>query len=348
MSARFVCLAVVMFSCGGDDAPGAGDAPIGGIDAPGLPRNVWTWLDIPGNTCANGTPTGIGINLPPEPSDELFVYFEGGGACWDFATCFTLKSAVNIETAYDAATLAANLNGAQADRSPGNVFKNATLVWVPYCTGDLHAGIETRTYTSGPTSHEVHHVGATNTQHIVDALHAMQPSATHVWIGGSSAGGYGATLNHHRFAAAWPTLDVPVLQDSSPFVPVLAAYATWRTAWSLQYPPGCTGCDTNLTNVVDTIVAAHPDARLGLLHYDDDAVIKQYFGYGVGTGALVPATNELLANHYNHSSTKAFVIAGQNHTMFGQLGTLVGPGGVTLSSWVTQWATGDAAWATVR
>ena len=345
---RLAAALVLVFAACGDSSTTADDQPPGDAapDASVItaPPNVWTWIPMPGTTCANGTPAGFGINFPPTPSSELFVYFQGGGACWDESTCFTLKSAVNIETTYDAAKFAADLNGAQADRSAGNVFGRATLVWVPYCTGDLHAGIETRTYGA----HTVHHTGATNTQHFIDALKATLPVATKVWVAGSSAGGFGATFNQHRFAAAWPTVDVHVLQDSSPYVPVLAAYATWQTAWSLQFPPSCTGCTTSLPNVIDAVTTAHPASRIALLTYDDDAVIKQYFGYTATAGSLVPATNMLLANQYDLPSTHAFVLAGTGHTMFGQIGTLVGPGGVRLSDWITQWANGDAAWTTVR
>lgn len=348
VSKTLAALVLILAACGDSTAPAQPDAP---GDAPGpitAPPNTWTWIEIPGTTCANGTPAGFGINVPSAPSTELFVYFQGGGACWDANTCFTLKSAVNIETTYDAAKFAADLGGAQADRSPGNVFARATLVWVPYCTGDLHAGIEVRDYAVNGATRTVHHTGGTNTQRFVDALKATVPAASKVWLAGSSAGGYGATFNQHRFAAAWPSVDVHVLQDSSPFVPVITAYATWQAAWSLQFPPGCTGCSTSLPSVIDAVTAAHPRSRIGLLTYDDDAVIKQYFGYAATAGSLVPATTMLLANQYNLPTTHAFVLAGTAHTMFAQIGTLVGPGGVRLSDWIAQWATGDAAWTTVR
>jgi len=342
-----IALVFVLLAACGDDAPtktpdmtGQPDAAL--VDAPDLPRGQWTWLDLPSAKCANGSQTGIGINLPPQPSGDLFVYFQGGGACWDEATCYTLKTAINIETDYDEAKFFADLNGAQADRSAGNVFKDATLVWVGYCTGDLHAGTETRTYGA----RTVNHVGADNTQIIVDTLRSILPDQTRVWIAGSSAGGYGATFNHHRFAAAWPTLDVHLLQDGAPYVPVVSNYATWQTAWSLQYPPNCASCTTNFPSVIDAISAAHPGTRMGLLHYDDDAVIKQYFGYAATAGSMVAATNDLVDNHYDQPNTKAFVIAGQGHTMFGQ--NIVAPGGLSSLTWIERWATGDAAWATVR
>ncbi len=337
-------LLALLTACGNDGSHAAVDAASPGVDAKVItaPANQWTWIEMPGTTCANGTPAGFGINFPPAPSGDMLVYFEGGGACWDDNTCFTLKTSVNIETTYTAATFATDIGTAPADRSAGNVFGQATLVWIPYCTGDLHAGIATRDYAAG---HTVHHTGGTNTQAFVDALHATLPGLTRIWVSGSSAGGYGATFNQHRFATAWPSVDIHVLQDSSPFVPVLAAYQTWQTAWTLQFPPGCTGCGTDFPKVIDTIATAHPGARIGLLTWDDDAVIKQYFGY---TGSLVDATNTLLANQYGRANTHAFVLAGTNHTMLGSAGTLSTPGGVKLADWITQWAKGDAAWATAR
>ena len=327
-------LVVAAAACG-SSATHAPDA--GGLDTP---PGQWTWVPIEGTTCGNGTVAGIGVNALAGARD-LFVYFEGGGACWDLGTCFALKTAINIDVTYDAAHFQADIASFDLQRA-GTPFANAVMVVVPYCTGDLHAGTHVSMYDA---SHVVHHTGGTNTQAFIDALAATWPSLDHVWVAGSSAGGYGGTLNLHRFAAAWPQAEVHLLQDSSPFVPPLANYPTWQSDWSLQFPPGCTDCASSFPAVVDTVATSNPQSRIGLLTYDDDAVVKAFFSY---SGSLVPATDALLASQYSHPNTKAFVLAGTSHTMLGQLATLVGPGGVHLSDWVTQWATGDPAWATVR
>jgi hypothetical protein len=346
---RTIALLVLLLGCGGGDdtmatpdgGPHSGDAGPMVITAP---PNTWTWIPFPNTTCGNGTPAGFGINVPATPSTDMLVYFEGGGACWDGTTCFQTKTAVNIDVTYDATSFAHDIGTTPPDRSAANPFGAATLVWIPYCTGDLHAGITTQDYPVGDgTTKQVHHTGATNTQAFVDSLKATFPTLTHLWLSGSSAGGYGATFNQHRFAAAWPDIDAHVLQDSSPFVPVLANYDAWRTAWTLQYPPSCTGCETDFPKVIDAITAAHPTARIGLLTYNDDATIKAYFGY---TGSLVDATNMLVATQYAHATTKAFVQAGTSHTMLGNAGAITGQGGIPLPTWIAQWATGDAAWAT--
>ncbi|HEY4244896.1 MAG TPA: pectin acetylesterase-family hydrolase [Kofleriaceae bacterium] len=329
---RAALLLVLVAACGGSSNAADGAA----ADAPAIdtPENTWTWVPIAGTFCGNGTEAGIGVNRT-SASQDLLVYFEGGGACWDYDSCFTQNLAVNIDITYDAAKFASDIGATPLER--GGPFANATFVFVPYCTGDLHAGQHVATYEDKM----VHHVGATNTAAFVAALQASFPGAQHVWVAGSSAGGYGATLNLDRFTSAWPTADVPLLQDSSPFVPPLANYDAWQTSWDLQYPPGCNGCATNFSSVISTLVAANPSSRIGLLTYNNDAVVSAYFGYT----SLVDATNTLVANEYSGPTAHVFELAGTSHTMLGGLATIVAPSGTSLATWVTQWATADAAWA---
>ena len=334
----------MLAACGGGasaslDAPGA--APID------TPPNVWTFVPMAGTTCANGTPAAIAVDRAPTGSSDLFVYFEGGGACWDENTCFTLKSAVRIDAPYDLAAFQMELPALSSspifDRSAaGNPFKDATYVYVPYCTGDIHAGTRVATYGA----HTVHHTGHTNAQTFVDALRATLPDTARIWVTGSSAGGYGATLDMPLFTAAWPSAEVDVLQDSSLFVPAMNQYATWQTSWALAFPPGCTSCATSFPSVIAALTAAHPASRIGLLTFRDDAVLESYLGYGAGT--LAPAIDSLIASQYGLATTHAFELDGTSHTMIGQYATLTGKGGVKLEDWIHQWATGDAAWTTVK
>ncbi len=337
----FALLAACHAPANGGPGPDAGaPSDSGVIDTT---PNQWVWVEIPGSTCANGTPAGFGINRAASGND-LFVYFQGGGACWDANTCFVLKTAINTTTTYGPANLATDVAVLEIDRSWNAALANANLVFVPYCTADLHAGTNVKDYMVAGQM-PIHHTGGTNTQLFVDALHATFPDAANVWVSGSSAGGYGATLNFLRFADAWPTAKLSLLEDSSPFIPVYANYGSWQSAWNLAFPTGCADCASDLTAAFDTIVAAEPDSRVGLLTWDDDATITAYFGY---TGPIDEAQSALIAGHFDHARTHAFELAGTNHTMLGQLATLAQPsGGITLDAWVTQWLTGDDAWATV-
>src|SRR5689334_1478998 len=122
---------------GGTGGAGAGGGSTGKpIDAP---ANQWTWVPFDDAFCADGTTTGIGINPGADKSGRLLIYLEGGGACWDEATCYTLKTAANFADGYGAdkfASDAKGLDGSLFDRNdPENVFKDDSFVYVPYCTG---------------------------------------------------------------------------------------------------------------------------------------------------------------------------------------------------------------------
>ncbi|MEO1268300.1 MAG: hypothetical protein AAFX99_09385, partial [Myxococcota bacterium] len=103
-----VCLTVGS-GCGGDDDTEGSTSNNSGtttgsngetsIDA--LPERTWSWLEVEGMRCANGSPTGIGVNRNTA-SPNVVVYLEGGGACWDHETCYELAAASNITTGFDA------------------------------------------------------------------------------------------------------------------------------------------------------------------------------------------------------------------------------------------------------
>ncbi len=242
---RALALLGLLAACGhsarGDDSGDANEPADASADAPAAPapfttpEGTWTWLDVPGMLCGNNTPTGIGVNLSTT-SPDVVVYFEGGGACWDVATCFQTNTAIHIQDGYTASTFAGDENVFPFKRTETSPLATPTYIWVPYCTGDLHAGENVATYMALGQTKNVSHVGGTNAQLVVDRIAAALPTAQHVWVTGSSAGGYGATLNFHRFAAAWPSAELALLQDSSPFVTVAANYGAWQAEWMLQFP----------------------------------------------------------------------------------------------------------------
>src|SRR4029078_13123523 len=156
-SASIRLLASVVCACargGGKSAGGHTDGGVG-VDAAPLPgtRGSWTWVDVPGMGCDDGSGTGVAVNpAPAGPArGTLFLYFMGGGACWDASTCFVLNTAVHGpfgQAQWDARgprALAPPRDRARAI----NPFRDASYVFVPYCTGDLHAGSNVATYDAG-------------------------------------------------------------------------------------------------------------------------------------------------------------------------------------------------------
>ena len=49
--------------------------------------------------CGDGSTVGIGIN-PSSTGTRVLIYLEGGGACYDSLTCYTLQTAAYFTTGY--------------------------------------------------------------------------------------------------------------------------------------------------------------------------------------------------------------------------------------------------------
>jgi len=316
-----------------EDGGGVAAAPFDG------PAGEWVFTPIEGARCGNGSTLPVLVNRAPggDGTERVLLYLQGGGACWDAQTCFEMAAASHIEDTLDEASL-----GAEApsfSRTDGNPWATATWVYVPYCTGDLHAGQRVATYGG----REVHHVGATNTELVLARLHATVPTPEQVWVAGASAGGYGATLVFWRVRARWPGVRVDALSDSGVPIDVVAdRWSAMLASWDLTFPPGCADCADGLSRLLPHYAATIDEPyRYGLLAYDQDAVIALYFGLDGGE-----VRDRLLALRAAMAATehqRSFVLAGDGHVVLGMAGATASDG-TTVAQWLLSYATDDPAW----
>ena len=326
---------------------GPPDGPPAPLEAP---PETWTWIDVPGMTCGDGSPTGVGVNLSTR-SARVVVFLNGGGACWDAQTCFELHTAASIDTPFAAAefdALRPNLDAYPLfARVAANPYADASFVFVPYCTGDLHAGHQVQAFGTATGPRTVHFVGQANLDALWPRLRATRPTADRVLLAGASAGGYGAMLEQGRLRAAWPEPRVDVLSDSShPIDPVVERWTAMRTAWSLDLPAGCSGCLDGFAAWPAYLRSVAPaGARWGLLMNTRDQVIASYFG--VTQAALAPRTLAIRDAMTLGSGQAAFVIDATSHVLTTTTPAPTTSGGVALGDWVRQFAADDPAWASV-
>lgn len=363
-------LALALAGCGsamGTDAGGSptdagdGDAGATALDAGGTsvdggaaadagvgepftgPEGTWDFTPIEGASCGNGSPLPVMVNRAPgsDGTEPVLLYLQGGGACWDANTCFVIRSATHVEDTLDEATLSAETPSFRRD--DGGPWAGATWVYVPYCTGDLHAGRRVASYDTLTGPREVHHVGADNIERILARLHATVPSPSMVWLAGTSAGAYGVTLDFWRARARWPGTRVDVLADSGMMIDVVAdRWAAMKASWDLSLPPGCADCGEGLSRVLP-----HYDAtilepyRYALLTFDDDAVIRTFFGFGPGgvRAAFAPVRTAMSAT----ATQRSYVLTGEEHVLAGDLSRTTSDG-VVLAAWLVAFATEDPSW----
>lgn len=312
------------------------------------PLRQWAWLPLEASRCADGSPNGIGINRGPV--DDAVIVLQGGGACWDHASCYEDELAIHIDggfSAEDLAELRHDLDAGELfDREPhDNPTREWTYVFVPYCTGDMHAGSVVAEHGGRTT----HHAGRANIEAMLGAVAPSLRDAERIVLAGSSAGGFGAVFNHARVAEAFPSARVDLIDDGGPPLPRPHAptepMRTWISAWGLlaAAPPGCDDCDTDLSGYLRASFDAHPRARFALLSYAQDRVIGRYFGID---GATVAEGLEALRTDDFGPALNAHVLVapGSEHTMFGHLRE-VRAGRTDAWSWIVAMLEDDPAWS---
>jgi hypothetical protein len=325
--------------------PDAGTMMDAGVPTTGpitAPAERWTWVDFPQSACGNGSPTGLGVNLTTRSTDVI-IYLQGGGACWSQVTC-SLGFASDLD-GYDGAQFAGDPTRGQGPFNRGmttNPFRDASYVFIPYCTGDVHAGDTVAPYG-------IHHKGAANVRVFLDRLKETFPGQRRIFVVGVSAGGYGVQFNYFRFAEAFPQAEVHALADSAQMInPTGTLLTQFISAWGTSTPPGCTGCLQDFTRVPGWLSTTYPNRRFALLAFSRDNVLTPFLGYD-DMGFQMATTGLLMSQYQGKANLKAYVVDPPmpSHVMLTGLFSRTVMG-VPLTTWLNQFATGAPGWDNVR
>jgi hypothetical protein len=141
---------------------------------------------------------------------NLLIYFQGGGACWSGPTCNPKLGLYRP-----------NLKEVDPARERGifdfdnaeNPFRNYSVVFVPYCTGDVHLGNRTVTYP--PPTPELHHNGFNNAMSALRWTFANVASPQSIFVAGGSAGAMASPFYAGRIADHYKDARVVQLGDSA-------------------------------------------------------------------------------------------------------------------------------------
>ncbi|APR86178.1 Hypothetical protein A7982_11527 [Minicystis rosea] len=321
-----------------------GDGPIV------APDETWTWIPFDNAFCGDGSTTGIGVNLTKK-SSRVLIYLEGGGACWNELTCTTFKTASNFTTGFGESSFKSTASGQLAggffDRGDAtNPFKDYSVVYVPYCTGDIHAGDNTVMYAGKPAKH----TGFANMTAFLERIVPTFPSADRVILSGVSAGGFGAALNWDQTQKAFGNIRVDLIDDSGtpmpPEIPI-AAEDAWRTQWNLAktLPAGCTECAQHLDALLGYYGKTYPDHRAALISYTKDTVLTTFFSISqdtFNTGLETEITTYFDPQPNFHS----FVYDGAGHVLW--YSPTLATKGVTVKEFITKMVTDDQTWASAH
>jgi hypothetical protein len=253
------------------------------------PPSEWTWVPVPETRCRDGSTTGFAVRINPA-SDKLVIYLQGGGACFNGASCLANPSSFGIDK-FNNWKDDKGTAGILDDSKDTNPVKDWNAVFIPYCTGDVHTGNATGVNVPGllgPNNQAF--VGYANLGHDLERIVPTFPNLSKVLLTGDSAGGFGALFNYDRVAQAFCPADVSLIDDSGLILPdqylAPCLQERWRSLWKLSdnLPQDCEGCRNpdggGLVNMYTFLGAKYPTSRLGALGSRADSIITLFYGWG--------------------------------------------------------------------
>jgi hypothetical protein len=272
----------------------------------------WEAVELPassGASCSNGSPYRFFVNRTPLTTKTVVV-FEGGGACWDQGACKggTELDAVNpngIAANYMSdwnqqahlglvTPFTARIHPLQAVQT-----QSWNIVYVTYCTGDVHTGNKIATYDNLDPSKPLayYHRGAVNGKAVAAWMAANLKQPEHLLVTGFSAGGVGATALYPALREALKPKKAALLADSGPLfdvprnatpeqAPSVLLHNKIRNVWGLDGPNGLVteliskyptaGSADNLGSLSTGLGKIFPDDRLGFALFQEDSIYSAF------------------------------------------------------------------------
>ena len=285
----------------------------GGTDVTPAPPTGWTWYEVDKTFCRDGSKNGLYIRHTD--SDKLLIYFEGGGACTTKGFCHFNPKSVNEMLSGDGESVlgstlavvagrqqpgvytAGVLSGLFDDSNSANPFKGWNMVYIPYCTGDVHFGSNPDGVINNVPEKQKF-VGYLNNREFMSHLvPTFKDKVSRVIVTGASAGSFGAALNASLIADSFSPIPVDVIMDSgAPFEDShwpACMQKSWRELWKLNdsLPQDCPSCFAadggNFLGLADFLIDKHPAMTLAAVSAIHDEVIRLFFAPGQNDCATI-------------------------------------------------------------
>jgi len=284
-----LALASSSFAVGcGDDAAEAA-APVEDGSAVPTEPGVWQKVELPGTICGNGSQYKFFINDSPSSSGDVMIMLEPGGACWDYDTCSgrASLSAANKDGIPDSHMGLWQIAFPFMRRTePANPVRDYNMIFIPYCTGDVHIGDVTRTYVD-PLGKDpdlvFHHNGYKNILAVADFVAKRYAGAKKLVTTGCSAGGAGALATHYFFRKTLAPEHGYLFDDSGPIFPgsvnsrplydqITESWGIGNVLATLPFQVDAKALDTLPIRLADEL----PDDRIGVTYFLRDHVYSAY------------------------------------------------------------------------
>jgi hypothetical protein len=297
MTFAAVAMVVATGSAGSAAAGNAGE-PDRVVSATAGAAGEWETF-VPGGECQCADGSEYAFWERRDDPTRVVLYLDGGGACWDAEMCaFTGDGESEMYTWSIGDEGPPSEGGIFDVANPENPLSDFSIVYAPYCTGDVHLGDATREYSPQLT---VAHKGYVNGSAAVNSLVEHYPAAEEVVVVGVSAGSVAAPVYGGLVADALPAARVTVLADSSGAYPdvesdVFGRWGAFATMPDWDVNDGLTSSDWGPTQFWISAGLHDPDLVLARFdHVDDEAQAfwMEQLGVDASDLGLSMAANEV-------------------------------------------------------
>lgn len=309
------------------------------------------WIKVePGEPtrCSNNTSYAFWIR--PGITNNAFIYFQGGGGCFDAQTCGTVGS-------YKGSIVSADdpdntIGGVFDLDNPQNPFRDDHLLFIPYCTGDIHAGNQVVTYTRQTgEAFTIHHHGNINSDSALNWLFNELPNPERVFIAGCSAGSLGSIIHAPKIIEQYPNSTVIQFGDSGGGLTAFAGDWNINASYdvSATFPDWIPGMQSEIaraftiSNYTTAVSNHYPNVTFAQYNSENDSTQRRYYKADGGNEADFPNALRNALEQINSENFYSFVGKGERHCILKHpVFYTEQANGVLLRDWVVDLINGDA------
>ncbi len=261
----------------------------------------WTIVTLGGDAvCARGTPYSIFVHAG-DPA-KLLIFFEGGGACWNDATCAP-NSGLFDETVEGGE--AGNYAQGIFSANPENPLLGYSIVFIAYCTGDDHLGTKAVDYSGGTIQHK----GYVDVSAALNWTFANYRRPSNVVVAGCSAGAIGSIYYAPTIARRYGSAHFTQFGDAGVGVvnPDWGGYDVWGVRNRRGAP------DQYVNSLYTSAARSYPRDRFAQYTSYNDGVQTNYYTLTGPVTAWPLAMDASIAALQSRANLRTYVAAGGEH-----------------------------------
>jgi hypothetical protein len=225
----------------------------------------------PGTTCALGSPFSFWVHRgSPE---RLALYLRGGGACWNETNCDPNGRPTYVSTVDEQDAPAGGLM--ELDNL-ANPLRDFTVVYVPYCTGDVHLGSRDVTYEGGLV---IRHRGRDNVETALDWAFRSIAAPGVVLVAGESAGALPSPVYALALARRYPNARIVQIGDGAGAFRAAASLTQWGAVDGLKHDAAFAALDAAAPSYLalyELVARAAPRVQLAQINSAEDSVQRRF------------------------------------------------------------------------